>query len=365
MSTQEINEVMSAQFADIPNPPKIGDDIEGKVITLHKSRLFVDLSPFGTGVIFGKEFMIARDIIRKVNAGDLITAKVCGFDDQEGYIELSLKEAKQALIWKEAEQAVLDKTTFDVSIQDANKGGLMVIWQGIHGFLPASQLKPEHYPKVEDGNKDKIQDELKKLIGQKISVTMITADSKEGKLIFSEKGMDGAGTKGFNAKALEMSSKYSVGDDVDGVVTGTVDFGVFIKINDELEGLAHISELDWGLVEDPRTIFKVGDAVKARIIDVKDGKVSLSLKARKENPWKAASAKYKKDDEVTGVIIKFNRHGALASVEEGVSGLVHISEFGNEAKMKEKIEIGKSYTFKINMFEPREQRMTLHLVEGK
>ena len=365
MSTQETNKLMTAHFADIANPPKIGDDIEGKVITLHKSRLFVDLSPFGTGVIFGKEFMIARDIIRKVNAGDLITAKVCGFDDQEGYIELSLKEAKQALIWKEAEQAVLDKTVFDVAVQDANKGGLMVTWQGIHGFLPASQLKPEHYPKVEDGNKDKIQDELKKLIGQKISVTIITADSKEGKLIFSEKGMDGAGAKGFNAKALEMSSKYSIGDDVDGVVTGTVDFGVFIKINDELEGLAHISELDWGLVEDPRTIFKVGDAVKARIIDVKDGKVSLSLKARKENPWKAAAAKYKKDDEVTGVIIKFNRHGALASVEEGVSGLVHISEFGNEAKMKEKIEIGKSYTFKINMFEPREQRMTLHLVENK
>ncbi len=358
---------MAAQFADIPNPPKIGDDIEGKVITLYKSRLFVDLSPFGTGLIFGKEFMIARDIIRKVNAGDLITAKVCGFDETDGYIELSLKEAKQAIIWKEAEQAVIDKTVFDVAIQDANKGGLMVIWQGIHGFLPASQLKPEHYPKIEDGNKDKIQDELKKLIGQKISLSIITADSKEGKLIFSEKGIDGASSsgKGVSAKALEMSSKYSIGDDVDGVVTGTVDFGVFIKINDELEGLAHISELDWGLVEDPRTIYKAGDAVKARIIDVKDGKVSLSLKARKENPWKLASTKYKKDDEVTGVIIKFNRHGALASIEEGVSGLVHISEFGNEAKMKEKIEIGKSYTFKINMFEPREQRMTLHLVENK
>ncbi|MES2623518.1 MAG: S1 RNA-binding domain-containing protein [Patescibacteria group bacterium] len=366
----EENTLMSTAFADIANPPKISDDIEGKVITLHKSRLFVDLSPFGTGVIYGKEFMIARDIIRKVHAGDLITAKVCGFDTVDGYIELSLKEAKQALIWKEAEQAMVDKTVLDVTIQDANKGGLMIVWQGIHGFLPASQLKPEHYPKVEDGNKDKIQDELKKLIGQKISLSIITADSKEGKLIFSERGIEGGtysggSNKGNAAKSAEMSAKYSVGDDVDGVVTGTVDFGVFIKVNDELEGLAHISELDWGLVEDPRILFKVGDAVKARIIDVKDGKVSMSLKARKDNPWKLASAKYKKDDEVTGVIIKFNRHGALASIEEGVSGLVHISEFGNEAKMKEKIDIGKSYTFKINMFEPREQRMTLHLVESK
>lgn len=366
----ETNTVMFAQFANIANPPKIGDDIEGKVITLHKSRLFVDLSPFGTGVIYGKEFMIARDIIRKVQPGDLITAKVCGFDTEDGYIELSLKEAKQALIWKEAEQAVLDKTPLEVTVQDANKGGLMIVWQGIHGFLPASQLKPEHYPKVEDGNKDRIQDELKKLIGQKMSLSIITADAKEGKLIFSERGMDagshmGGANKNSAAKSAEMSAKYSVGDDVDGVVTGTVDFGVFIKVNDELEGLAHISELDWGLVEDPRILFKVGDQVKARIIDVKDGKVSMSLKARKDNPWKLASTKYKKDDEVKGVIIKFNRHGALASIEEGVSGLVHISEFGSEAKMKEKIDIGKSYTFKINMFEPREQRMTLHLVENK
>ncbi len=357
---------LEENFKDIVNPPSIGDDIEGKVITLNKSRLFIDLSPYGTGVIYGKEFIIARDIIRKVNPGDLITAKICGFDTKEGYIELSLKEARQALIWKDAEQAVLDKTHFDLAIQDANKGGLMITWQGIQGFLPASQLKSENYPKVEDGNKDKIQDELKKLIGKKISVSIITADAKESKLIFSEKDIDdstnnGMTSKGNAAKMAEMSAKYSVGDDVDGVVTGTVDFGIFIKINDELEGLAHISELDWGLIDDPRTMFKVGDQVKARIIDFKDGKVSLSLKARKENPWTEASRKYKKDDAVTGVVIKYNKHGALASIEEGVSGLIHISEFGDEKAMKEKIEIGKSYSFKISIFEPEKQRMILKL----
>ena len=356
--------ILEENFKDIPNPPSIGDDIEGKVITLNKSRLYIDLSPYGTGVIYGKEYIIARDIIKKVNPGDLITAKVCGFDTKEGYIELSLKEARQALIWKDAEQAVLDKTYFELPVQEANKGGLMMSWQGIQGFLPASQLKTENYPKVEDGNKDKIQDELKKLIGKKIKVAIITADAKENKLIFSEKDFDGNTSnisKGNAAKIAEMNAKYSVGDDVDGVITGTVDFGIFIKINDELEGLAHISELDWGLIEDPRTMFKVGDHVKARIIDFKDGKVSLSLKARKENPWTEASNKYKKDDTVTGVIIKYNKHGALASIEEGVSGLIHISEFGDDKKMKEKIEIGKTYTFKISVFEPEKQRMILKL----
>ncbi len=358
---------LEEQFKDIPNPPSIGDDIEGKVITLYKSRLFVDLSPYGTGVIYGKEFIIARDIIRKVNSGDLITAKISGYDEKDGYIELSLKEARQALLWKDAEQAVTDKTHFELAVQDANKGGLMMSWQGIQGFLPASQLKSENYPKVEDGNKDRIQDELKKLIGKKISVSIITADAKENKLIFSEKDFDANATpsnnqsKGNASKMAEMSAKYSVGDDVDGVITGTVDFGIFIKINDELEGLAHISELDWGLIDDPRTMFKVGETVKARIIDFKDGKVSLSLKARKENPWTEASAKYKKDDTVTGIIIKYNKHGALASIEEGVSGLVHISEFGDDKTMKEKVEIGKTYSFKISIFEPEKQRMILKL----
>ena len=112
-----------------------------------------------------------------------------------------------------------------------------------------------------------------------------------------------------------------------------VDFGVFIKLEEGLEGLVHISEIDWGLVDDPRHFFKVGDKVKVKIIDIKDGKMSLSAKALKENPWQAPR-KYNKGDEVEGVVIKFNKHGALASIEEGIAGLVHVSEFGTEEKLR-------------------------------
>ncbi len=350
--------VMSKYFNDTKNPPMAGEVIEGKVIGIEKSRVYVDLQPFGTGLIYGKEFITARDVIKKINIGDSVSAKVVDAVNKEGYVELSLKEARQALIWDEAEKAIKDKKIFELPVQEANKGGLIISWQGIIGFLPASQLKSEHYPKIEDGDKDRILEELKKLVGQKISVAMITASPKEGKLIFSEKNLE-------KKEKQKMVDKYKVGDVLSGTITGAVDFGVFVKLEDGLEGLVHISEIDWSLVEDPKTIFKIGDKVNVKVIDVKDGKVSLSIKALKTNPWTEAEKKYKKGDTVEAVIIKFNKYGALASIEEGISGLVHISDFGSEAKMKEKISLGKNYTFKINVFEPKNQKMGLSFVEGK
>jgi small subunit ribosomal protein S1 len=338
--------------------PQIGDLVEGPVIGIEKSEVYVDLHPWGTGIIFGREYINARDLIKKINIGDNVAGKIVGRDNREGYIEISLKEARQALIWNDAEEALRDKTIFELPVTEANKGGLMLSWQGVTGFLPASQLKTEHYPRVTDGDKDKILDELRKLVGTKLAVSIITAIPKENKLIFSEKNLE---TK----EKTKIVDKYELGDEVEGEVTGIVDFGVFVKLEEGLEGLVHISEIDWGLVDDPRKFAKVGDKVRVKVIEIKDGKISLSLKALKENPWTEAAKKYKKDDIVTGVVIKFNKHGALASIEEGIAGLVHISEFGSEEKLHEKLELGKTYTFKITVFDPAEQKMALAFQEAK
>ncbi len=351
--------VMDRLVEESAASPSVGDLVEGPVISIDRGRIYVDLHPWGTGVIYGREYLNARDILRKVNLGDSIAAKVVETENKDGYLELSLKEARQALIWSEAESAIANKTAFELPVKEANRGGLILEWQGIPGFLPASQLRSEHYPRVDDGDKDRILEELKRLVGTRLSVTIITADPKEGKLIFSEKGPE--------EKVREkIIGKFSVGDEIDGSVTGTVDFGVFVKIENGLEGLVHISELDWGLVEDPKQLYKVGDKVRVKIIEIKDGKISLSVKALKENPWKSAAAKYAKGDRVTGVIIKYNRHGALASIEEGVAGLVHISEFESEAKLRETLELGRAYPFTITLFDPAEHRMTLsHTGNGK
>ncbi len=343
---------MDELLKNTQKPPALDDVVEGPVIAVGRARVFIDLPPFGTGIIYGREYLSARETLKNVNIGDLVTAKVVGFEADDGYIELSLREARAALMWNEAEQALQKKTVFELPITDANKGGLIIHWQGIQGFLPASQLAPAHYPRVQDGDKDKIFGELKKLVGEKIEVMIITASPKEQKLIFSEKG---AGS----TDRASLAEGYHVGDVREGVVTGATEFGIFVKLEEGLEGLVHISEMDWALVENPKTRYKAGEKVRVKVIEIKDGKVSLSIKALSEDPWVAAAAKYKKDSTVDAVVIKYNKHGALASVEEGVAGLVHISEFGTEEDLRGKLELGKVYPFTITLFEPKERRMTL------
>ncbi|HEY9585553.1 MAG TPA: S1 RNA-binding domain-containing protein [Candidatus Paceibacterota bacterium] len=350
--------VMAKYMLEIGKPPEPGEIVESPVIKVDKKSVFVDMAPFGIGIIYGREYMNARDLIKHMNVGDKITAKVVDTENEDGYIELSLKEARQSLVWADAEDLVKKKTILELAVKDANKGGLILDWQGISGFLPASQLSGDHYPRISDGDKDKILEELKKLIGEKLSVVMITAVPKEGKLIFSEKEHN-------QKEKEEIVAKYHLGMIVDGEITGVVDFGAFMKIEEGLEGLIHISEMDWGLVDDPRKLFKMGDKVKAQIIEIKENKVSLSVKVLKENPWKNAEKKYKKGDTVRGVVIKFNKYGALVSIEEGVAGLVHISEFGTEEKLRSALELGKTYPFVITLFEPKEQRMTLSFAGEK
>jgi small subunit ribosomal protein S1 len=329
-----------------------GDIVEGNVVAIEGTSVYVELAPYGTGIIFGREFIAAKDILKNTSIGDTIKAKVVEKENEDGYIELSLQEAKQALLWKEADDMLKNKTELILEVKEANKGGLLINWQGISGFLPASQLSTDHYPRVADGDKDLILKELKNLVDTKIAVTIIGVNPKEGKLIFSEKGKE-------KEERKELITKYSVGDEAECEVTGTTEFGVFLKLEEGLEGLVHISEIDWSLVEDPRKLFKLGEKIKAKVIEIKGGKVSLSIKALKGNPWKDAADKYKKDQEVTGVVIKHNKHGALVAIEQGVAGLIHVSDFDSETKLRETLEIGKTYPFKINLFEPKDQKMTL------
>ena len=348
------NTILGKLLAGADTPAlEVGELIEGNVISIQGTQVFVDLHPYGTGIIYGKEYLTARDMIRGLNAGDTIKAKIVDLENNDGYIELSLREAKQALAWGEAEEALKSGTTLEIIVKEANKGGLMLDWNGIGGFLPASQLNTEHYPRVESGDKDAIVNQLKKLVGQKLSVNVLSVNPKEGKLIFSEKG------ERVSTREKSIPSKYSVGDTLTCSVTGIVDFGIFLKLEEGIEGLVHISEMAWSLVENPRALYKVGDEVKAQIIEIKDGKISFSIKALTENPWKTVEGKYEIGQKVNGIVIKHNKHGALISIEQGVAGLVHISEFESEKALKSELGLGQAYDFTITTFEPKDQKLTL------
>lgn len=356
-----VSTVMDNVLTHNKQAPKLDDLVEGKVLAIDKSAVFIDIAPFGTGIIYGLEFLQARDVIRRVSVGDSVKAKVVDLENKDGYIELSLKEAKQAQIWSEAEEAIRHKKVLNLAVKEANKGGLIIEWQGIQGFMPASQLSTDNYPKVDDGDKDKILKELRGLVGKTLPVTILTANSKEGKLIFTQKEGGIVHSNIGESKKSVATRKYEVGETVDGVVTGVAEFGVFIKLDDGGEGMVHISEISWSLIDNPKSIYKTGDRVKAKIIEIKEGKLSLSIKALSENPWATAAARYKKGDKVSGVVIKFNKYGALLSIEEGVAGLMHISEFGSEEAMKKALSLGKVSHCYISLFDPKEERMTLTL----
>lgn len=331
---------------------KIGDIINGVVLEKEGARVYLDLGIFGTGIIYGKEYQNARDLLKGLKEGDTISAKIVDLENEDGVSELSVKEAGAEIAWKDIRELKESGDAIDLRISDSNKGGLVIEYKGIKGFLPASQLNSTHYPRVEGGDKDKISDELKKLVGQMLSVTILDIDLKTNKLIFTEKGGESEDVK----KIIE---KYNVGDAIEGDVTGVVEFGIFIKIEDNLEGLAHISELDWGLVENPSQLFKIGDKVKAKIIAIERDKISLSVKALKSDPWEANKEKYKKGDIVIGKILRLNKFGTLVLLDAGIYGLAHISEFGTEKKMRETIESGKSYVFQIVVFQPENRKLSL------
>lgn len=331
---------------------KVGDIVEGTILEKEGARVYADIGIFGTGIIYGREYQNARDLVKGLRVGDSIAAKVVELENEDGIVELSVKEAGAEIAWKEIKDLKESGDAIDLKIADSNKGGLVIEFKGVKGFLPASQLNATHYPRVEGGDKDKISDELKKLVGQSLSVNVLDIDPKTNKLIFSEKGGESEDVK----KIIE---KYNVGDVIDGEVTGVVEFGVFLKIEDNLEGLAHISELDWALVEDPAQLFKIGDKAKAKIIAIEGDKISLSIKALKPDPWEINKEKYKKGDIVTGKVLRLNKFGALVLLDTGIYGLTHISEFGTEKKMRETVEANKSYVFQIVVFQPENKKLSL------
>lgn len=339
-------------------PLRIGDVIEGKIIGKGRSAVFLDLGSFGAGIIFGREFQEAKDKLKDLKIGDSVFAKIMDMENEEGYVELSLNQAHQELGWESLKQNKEKNEILKVKITGANKGGLLAEVAGTPAFLPVSQLSSEHYPRVEDADPLKILRELQNFIGQELEVTIFDLSQKEGKLILSEKSKE-------TEKIRESLKNYQAGDIVEGKITGIVNFGVFIVFGENLEGLCHISELDWSLVQDPSEIVQIGQSVKAKIIEIANDRVFLSLKALKEDPWKNIEEKYKKGDEVSGKVTKINPFGAFVQISPKIQGLCHISEFGTKIKMEDVLKIGKKYEFQILSIDPGEHRMSLKLAKAE
>lgn len=339
--------------------PKVGDTMQGIVIEKAQNRVFLDLNSFRTGVLYKSEIDASRTNFQDIKKGDSLTVKIIDLEDKDGFVEVSLSEARLEKAWEEIGTLKLSGEPIDVKILSANRGGLVAQIHGVAAFLPVSQLSNKNYPHVEGGDKEEIMKLLKKFVGQTITVKVLDYDQKTGKVILSEKAK-------LSKELEEKLASYKVDDVVEGSISGIVDFGAFVNF-DGVEGLIHISEIGWQLVEKPSDVLKTEDKIKAKIISIDGDKVSLSLKALKTNPWNEVENKYKKGDIVSGIVVKFNPFGAFVKIDSEIQGLAHISEFKTYNEMTKALEINKAYPFKITMLEPKDYKIALQpaFIEGK
>jgi small subunit ribosomal protein S1 len=342
--------------SDQPVIPKVNDVVEATVISVSTNEARVDIDGLTTGIVRGRELIDESGVYSNLKVDDHVQATVLEIENESGEMELSFRQAGHQKAWNDLVDLMKEGKVVSVPISEANKGGLMVQVGRIDGFLPVSQLTVEHYPRVEGGDRSRILEMLNKFIGKEFKVKIIDVDESDSKLIVSEKAA-------WEQKQQKIISQYKLGDEVEGRITGVVDFGAFIEFGDNLEGLVHISELAWQRIDDPKDFIKIGDKVKAKIISIDGSRISLSMKALKQDPWVKAMEKYKIGQSVKGMVLKINSFGVFVELDRDIHGLAHISELSNDRinDPSEVVKIGKEYKFRILSIEPENHRLGLSL----
>ena len=329
-----------------------GATIEGTVLSLKKHEALVDLGAQGVGIVPRREIGFNRNL----KEGDKVTASVIEVELDDGYSLLSLRKAIKDRGWDVVADAATSGEIIDVQPYDANRGGLLIEYEGVRGFLPVSQLSAEHYPRVGSSDKNEILQRLNSLKEKTLKVRILDADRKNNKLIFSEK-------EAVKDGLAERFDKIAVGDTVEGVVTGVVDYGVFVNV-DGIEGLIHISEISWERVSNPSDYVKPGQAVKAKIIAIDKDRLSLSLKQLQDDPWLSELEKFKKGSKVEGTVTRITPFGAFVQLSPSVEALIHVSELGGETADPEKVfTLNERKNFKVLDIDKENRKISLGLAK--
>ncbi len=342
--------------------PKEGDVVKCKIISIDKGEVHVDIEGLTVGVVRGRELFAESKEYTNLKVGDEVEATVLDLENENGEMELSFRIAGYQRAWNNVKKWMQDNITIKAKVLAANKGGLMMQVEGLGGFMPVSQLNPDHYPRVMGGDKNRILEKLRELMNKELEVKVIDVNEKEEKLIVSEKAV-------WEDSQKAVLESYKVGDTIEGEISALTSFGAFVKFGQDLEGLVHISEIAWQRIDHPKDILKVGDKVKAQIIQLDRSKIYLSIKRLVDDPWKSVKDKYKVGDKVSGKILKIEPFGLMVALDKDIHGLAHISELADEgiSNLADKFKVGQSTDFEIVSLEPPEHRLGLRLygVKGK
>jgi len=350
----EISKLMESGAS--PAYPNLGEVIKGNVIAVGRNEVRVDINGLAIGLIRGPELDKHLDL----RLGDEVEATVIELDNEFGELELSLKGAGRKRSWEKIKELLTSNAVISVKVLDANKGGLVTRVENVPAFIPVSQLSPANYPRVAGGEKNKIQEKLKQLVGQTLEVKLLDVNEEEEKVVVSEKAV-------WETKQESVLSKYKVGSKVEGDVTAVTDFGAFVRFDENLEGLVHISEIAWQRIDHPRDVLKVGDHVAAEVINIEGSKIFLSMKKLVDDPWKSVAAKYKLNQWVKGRVLKINPFGLFVELDPDIHGLAHISELGAKPvkDVNEVARVGDEFEFRIISIEPDNHRLGLSLRKPK
>ena len=314
-ATFTMDELLAGEDASLKQLTQ-GEVVNGTVLSIRKHEVLIDLGPHGVGLVPRREIGFSREL----KEGDEVTASIVDPELENGQVLLSLRKAAKDKGWDELAAKMESGEIIDVSPYDANRGGLLVEYDGVRGFLPVSQLSAEHYPRVGSSDKEEILQRLNSLINQMLKVRILDADRKANKLIFSEK-------EAVKEGLVARFEKLAIGDTVKGVATGVVDYGVFVNV-EGIEGLVHISEISWERVNNPSDYVKVGQTIEAKIIAIDKDRLSLSMKQLTEDPWMSEVDQFKSGDKVEGTVTRITPFGAFVQISPAVEALVHVSELG-------------------------------------
>lgn len=353
-ATTTMDDLLSNGEADVKQLIA-GDTVSGTVLSVRKHEVLIDLGARGVGYVPRREVGFSRSL----KEGDEVTASIVDAELDNGYSLLSLRKAAKDRGWDEVAEKMEQGEIIEITPYDANRGGLLVEYEGVRGFLPVSQLSAEHYPRVGSNDKDEILHRLNNLVNKSLKVCILDADRKTNKLIFSEK----EAAKETLAARFE---KMKVGDTVTGIATGVVDFGIFVNV-EGIEGLIHISEISWERVNNPSDYVKVGQTVDAKIIAIDKDRLSLSMKQLTEDPWLSEVAKFKAGDVVDGTVTRITPFGAFVQLSPSVEALVHVSELGGAsgADPEKVFTLNERKDFKVLEVDKENRKISLSLADSK
>ena len=324
-----------------------GEVVEGTVIDVKPDEIVLNIGYKSDGILTRNEYTNEPnvDLTTVVKPGDTIEVKILKVNDGEGQVIVSSKRLTAERGNKRIEEAFNNKEVLKATVSQVLDGGLSVVVDEVRIFIPASLVS------------DTYEKDLTKYAGQEIEFVISEYNPKRRRYIGDRRQLVAAE----KAKLQEeLFAKIKAGDVVEGTVKNVTDFGAFIDLGGA-DGLLHISEMSWGRVENPKKVFKVGDAVKVLIKEITGNKIALSLKFEDANPWKNAAEKYAVGNVVTGTVARMTDFGAFIELEAGIDALLHVSQIAKEHvdKPADVLKVGDEVTAKVVDFNEEDKKISL------